>query len=179
MSGTNEIVWDLPAPFTIDLVVGADDIDHLGHTNNTVYHVWCERVAWAHSTAVGLGPEAWLSLDRAMAMRSSQALFLAPSFLDDRVRVGNWLVACDGRLRAARRFQIVRIADGVTLVRAQSEWVCIEIATGRPKRMPEEFRRAYVVEPAVGEALVREGGGPFSSGGSVIGPAASARNPVR
>ena len=114
-----------------------------------------------------------------MAMRSSQALILAPSFLGDEVRVGNWLVACDGRLRAARRFQIVRIADGATLMRAQSEWVCIEIATGRPKRMPEEFRRAYVVVPAVGEALAREGGGLFTSGGSVIGPADGARNPVR
>ncbi|HVS64395.1 MAG TPA: acyl-CoA thioesterase [Thermoanaerobaculia bacterium] len=150
-----------------------------GHTNNTVYHVWCERVAWAHSREVGLGPEAWQSLDRAMAMRSSQALFLAPSFLGDEVRVGNWIVACDGRLRAARRFQIVRIADGATLMQAQSEWVCIEIATGRPKRMPEEFRRAYVVEPAVVEALARGRGGPFAWGGPVTGHAASARNPVR
>jgi len=84
--GNVAIAWDLPDPFTIDLVVGEGDIDHLGHTNNTVYHVWCERVAWAHSAAVGLDPQAWKSLERAMAMRSSQALFLAPSFLAGCVR---------------------------------------------------------------------------------------------
>jgi acyl-CoA thioester hydrolase len=171
------IAWDLPDPFTIDLVVGEGDIDHLGHTNNTVYHVWCERVAWAHSAAVGLDPQAWKSLERAMAMRSTQASFLAPSFAGDRVRVGNWIVACDGRLRATRRFQIVRIADGVTLMRAQSEWVCIDIATGRPKRMPEEFRRAYLVEPAVGEALARERARPFGLGGPGAARAAGSRAP--
>lgn len=160
----SDVAWDLPQPFTIDLVVGEDDIDHLGHTNNTVYQVWCERVAWAHSAAVGLGPEAWQALDRAMAMRRSEALYLAPSFAGEEIRVGNWIVACDGRLRATRRFQVVRAADGVTLMRAQSEWVCIEISSGRPKRMPQAFRSAYVVEDPVRTALAEEraeGAGPF------------------
>ena len=67
--------------------------------------------------------------------------------------MGVWMVANDGRLRAVRRFQVVRPDDDATLFRAEIEYACIDLATGRPRRMPEEFRRAYAVLPAVAEAL--------------------------
>ena len=37
--------WDRATPFTIDLQVGAEDIDGLGHANNAVYVTWLERCA--------------------------------------------------------------------------------------------------------------------------------------
>jgi hypothetical protein len=41
--------WDRATPFIIDLQVGAEDIDGLGHANNAVYVTWLERCAWRHS----------------------------------------------------------------------------------------------------------------------------------
>ena len=38
--------WDRPDPFTIELAVGSEDIDGLGHANNAVYVAWLERCAW-------------------------------------------------------------------------------------------------------------------------------------
>jgi acyl-CoA thioester hydrolase len=61
----------------------------------------------------------------------------------------------DGRLRIARRFQIRRASDGQTLVRALIHYVCIDLQTGRAKRMPLEFTQ-YTVAPEVAEALARE-----------------------
>jgi acyl-CoA thioesterase FadM len=61
----------------------------------------------------------------------------------------------DGRLRIERRFQICRRSDGQTLVRALVHYVCIDLQTGKPKRMPTEFT-TYSVAPEVAEALARE-----------------------
>lgn len=147
------IEWDLPNPFTIDLEVRPEDTDGYGHTNNAVYLAWCEKVAWAHSEAVGLGLEEYKKLNRGMAVRKTELQHLAPSFAGDRVRVGNWIVYTDGRLRAHRRYQIVRLSDGLTLLRALSMFVCIDFTTGRPKRMPIEFSKRYVVKDQVAAAL--------------------------
>jgi acyl-CoA thioester hydrolase len=42
-----------------------------------------------------------------------------------------------------RRFQLRRVADGETLMRGRWGLVCIEISSGKPRRMPPEFVAAY------------------------------------
>ncbi|MNY51707.1 hypothetical protein D3C86_1873220 [compost metagenome] len=42
-----------------------------------------------------------------------------------------------------RRFQLIRPSDATTLLRAQTTFVCIELSSGRPKRMPAEFIEGY------------------------------------
>ena len=39
--------------------------------------------------------------------------------------------------------QIIRLADEKTLLRAKWDLVCIEISSGKPKRMPQEFIEKY------------------------------------
>ena len=99
------IAWDLPDPFLFDVRVRDDEVDGLGHTNNAVYLQFCERCAWAHADAVGTSWYEWRDLDRAMAVRRSELEYLAPSYAGEELRVANWLVRMDGRLRATRRFQ--------------------------------------------------------------------------
>jgi acyl-CoA thioester hydrolase len=141
--------WDYPEPFWIDIRVEKADVDRLGHTNNAVYVRWCEQVAWAHADAVGVGFDAWERLDRAMAVRRTELEYLAPSFEGEVLRVANWVTEVDGRLRATRHFQICRPSDEATLLRGDIYFVCIEISSGKPRRLPDEFKRAYVVLDAV------------------------------
>lgn len=42
-----------------------------------------------------------------------------------------------------REFQVIRHSDGVTLLRAGVQFVCIELSTGRPRRLPQEFIDGY------------------------------------
>jgi acyl-CoA thioester hydrolase len=42
-----------------------------------------------------------------------------------------------------RRFQVRRAADGETLARARTDYVCINLDTGRAARMPDVFQRSY------------------------------------
>jgi acyl-CoA thioester hydrolase len=136
--------WDHPRPFTLAVTPRADDIDGLDHTNNAVYVQWCEKVAWAHSESLGLGLADYRRLDRAMAIHRSVYDYLLPTTMGDALTLGTWLVASDGRLTMQRKFQLVRDHDRATVLRGQWDLVCIEIAGGRPRRMPPEFVRAYL-----------------------------------
>jgi acyl-CoA thioester hydrolase len=90
-----------------------------------------------------------------MAVWRTQVHYIGAAYEGDRIQVGTWPVLNDGRLRIARRFQIRRASDGQTLVRALIHYVCIDLHTGRAKRMPVEFTK-YTVAPEVAEALTRE-----------------------
>jgi acyl-CoA thioester hydrolase len=136
--------FDLPAPHIIDLEVGAADIDAYNHVNNAVYVTWCDRSAWDHSAALGLPIERCLEIDRGMAVVRTVIQYLRPALLGDVVHVATWIVPVDSRLRVRRRFQIVRLGDDTTLARAEIEYACIELSSGRPMRWPPQFRERYV-----------------------------------
>lgn len=136
--------WDYPQPFLLSLRPQAEDIDGLDHTNNAVYVRWCEQIGWAHSVALGLGLEDYRRLDRAMAIRRGEYDYLLPTFKNEALTLATWLVGGDGKLVMERRFQLIRDADQVTVLRGRWELVCIEISSGKARRMPPEFLAAYL-----------------------------------
>ena len=139
--------WDHPLPFTLPLVPGPGDIDGLSHTNNAVYVQWCERIGWAHSQALGLGLADYQRLDRGMAIRRAEYDYLLPTAAGEVLTLATWLVASDGRLAMERRFQLLRDRDEACVLRGRWDLVCIELSSGRARRMPPEFCNAYL--PAV------------------------------
>jgi acyl-CoA thioester hydrolase len=136
--------WDFPEPHVIELGVRAADIDAYGHVNNSVYLTWLDRCAWSHSAALGIPLAECTRLRRGMAAQRIEIDYLRAARAGDRVRAATWIVSADARLRATRRFQVLRSADGATLARARIDYVCINLDTGRAARMPESFARAYV-----------------------------------
>ncbi len=136
--------WDLPGPYLASLMVAREDIDAYDHVNNSVYMTWCDRAAWEHSAALGLPIEKCLRLDRGMAVVRSVIAYLRPAVMGDTVHVATWLLPAEGRLRVRRRFQVRRGGEGATLARADIEYACIELSSGRPARWPPEFRERYV-----------------------------------
>lgn len=155
MSGTLD-GWDLPAPHLRVVEADAGHIDGYGHVNNAVYVGWLDVVAWSHSTTLGLSPEACTGARRGMAVWRTQVNYLAPAFAGDRIQIGTWIVASDGRLRVTRRFQMRREVDGTCLVRALIHYVCIDLDSGKPRRMPAEFAERYRPLDAVLAALAGE-----------------------
>ena len=146
------MAWDHPNPFTLALVPEAGDIDGLDHTNNGAYVRWCESIAWAHSGHLGLDVADYRRLDRAMAIRRSEYDYLLPTQRGDRLTLATWILAGDGKITLERRFQLVRDADQATVLRGRWDLVCIEVSSGRARRMPPEFIRAYVLSRQVPDA---------------------------
>ncbi len=143
------MIWDQADAFIIDIRVEAEHIDELGHANNAVYVSWLEQSAWRHSQSLGLGVEDYRRLDRAMAVLRHEIDYLAAAYQGDELQLATWIVDSDQRLKMKRNFQLIRPADGTTLLRAQTTFVCIQMTTGKPKRMPTEFVEGY------GQALVQ------------------------
>lgn len=135
--------WTLADPFVIDILVQPEDIDGLGHANNAVYVSWLERCAWRHSQSLGLDLAEYRRLDRAMAVVRHEVDYLASAYEGDQLQLATWIVESDQRLKMTRHFQLRRPADDLTLLRAQTTFVCIELSTGKPKRMPVEFVEGY------------------------------------
>ncbi len=148
--------WDYEDPFCIDLVVDSSHIDGLQHVNNAVYVTWCQDAGWQHSLSLGLGIEQYHELDRAMAIRRSEYDYAQSAYLNDELKVATWLTKSDNKLSMERRFQLVRKRDGATLLRARWDLVCIQISTGRPKRMPVLFKTVY------GDAVIESAGSTLS-----------------
>ncbi len=135
--------WDYATPFVKSMLPKAEDIDGLNHVNNAVYVNWCEQIAWAHSESLGLALDDYRKLDRAMAIRRGQYDYLLPALLGDNLLLATWLTGGDGKLTMTRRFQLVRVSDKSTLMRGQWDLVCIELTSGKARRMPPEFCDVY------------------------------------
>ncbi len=135
--------WDHPNPHTVAVTVAAEDIDGLQHTNNTVYIRWCEQAAWSHSASLGLDLASYQRLDRAMAMTHCTYEYLQASREGDQLLVSTWITEWDRRLTMRRQLQIIRMSDGATLLRGEMRFACIELSTGKPRRLPEEFVVGY------------------------------------
>lgn len=152
-----ESLWDYPEPHIIEHTASKDEADGYGHVNNSVYVKWLDQCVWAHCDAVNMGPGFCRALNRGFAAIRHEIDYIAAAYPGDRVAVANWVTRNDGRIRAERRFQIIRIEDERTLLRARSFYVCTDLTTGKPARMPEQFKTGFHVLPEVASALPASG----------------------
>lgn len=136
------IAWDFPAPHVLTVTVEPAHIDVMRHTNNVVYLQWLEKVAWSHSSQLGLDAAAYERLGHGMVARRHELDYLQPTFLGEDIILGTWLLYCD-RLSTHRAYQFVRARDGQTVFRGRTHWVCVDINEGKVRRMPPDFYTAY------------------------------------
>lgn len=137
---------DYPDPYWKRFTVQQEDLDGFNHVNNAVYLKWMDATIWEHTNAVGLDAQTCMNLNRGMAAVKHEINYLSSAFLNDEIIVYNWVSANDGRLRCSRTLQILRLGDQKTILRARSDYVCTNLTTGRPTRMPEIFKTAYAVQ---------------------------------
>jgi acyl-CoA thioester hydrolase len=137
--------WDHANPHLVTIDVADPDIDAYGHVNNAVYLRWLDIAAWSHSAALGLAIADCTRLRRGMAALRIEIDFLRAALARERVEVATWIVESDHKLRVTRRFQLRHGTDGGTLARATTQYVCLNLDSGRAARMPPEFSAAYRV----------------------------------
>jgi acyl-CoA thioester hydrolase len=130
--------------FALSLTVAASDIDELGHASNIAYVRWLQDVAVAHSSAVGLGYARYVELGCVFVIRRQEIDYLRSAIRGDalllRTRVCNVAAA-----KCQRETEIVRAGDDVVLARGLTTWGYVDIATGRPSRIPDSVRAAFGV----------------------------------
>lgn len=135
----SDIQWGLANPFLMNIIVQANETDRLGHTNNQVYLKWLEQISWQHIESLGMDWPMHERLSRAMAITRTEIDYLAASYEGDELMLATWISASDQRLTSSRKFQLVRLNDHKPIIKAQSFYACIDLKSGRPARMPQEF----------------------------------------
>jgi len=135
-----------PSPFSMPLAVGEDDIDMLGHASNIAYLRWVQDVALAHSAAVGLDMEGYSQLGAVFVVRRHEIDYLRPVVRGDLLQLRTWIDSAFAA-KCKRATEIVRAgADGapaVVVARAMTTWGFVELASGRPTRIPDSVRVAF------------------------------------
>jgi acyl-CoA thioester hydrolase len=128
-----------PPTFEQRVRVQAEDLDELQHVNNVVYVRWIQDVAAAHwrslAPAAARGTLAWVA-------RRHEIDYVSAAVLDDDLVVRTWVGSAEG-LTFERFTEIVRAADGRSVVRARTLWVPIDPRTGRPQRVSHEVRALF------------------------------------
>lgn len=134
-----------PAPqgiFVLPRRVEWSDIDSAGHVNNAAYFRYVEDVSTQVGRQFGWSMTAMEDAGIGIVCRRLRMVYLDSAKMDELLHVKTWW-SDPKRAFLTRHYRIERAEDGALLARARGLWVCVDITTGRPMRLP----------PAMGEAF--------------------------
>lgn len=125
-----------PHAYAHVFTVEANDIDQLGHANNVAYVRWIQEVAAAHwhhffPPTEALPPQVWV-------VQEHRVRYLRPAYAGNELRAYTWVADVKGA-SSQRLTRIERVADGLLLCAAETQWVLLDAGSGRPVRVPGEW----------------------------------------
>lgn len=128
--------------FTHRFEVPPSDIDMLGHAGNVSWVRWVNDAATAHSVSIGLGLDAYRALGVVWVVRRHEIDYLGQVFEGEALEAVTWVETLRGAT-SLRRTLFRRADDGNALCRAATTWVLLDVASGRPRRIPRELLERY------------------------------------
>lgn len=128
-----------------DIAVDPSSIDANGHVNNVEFVRWMQDAAVRHADDRGC-TAATTAAGATWVARSHHIEYLRPALPGDVVRVQTW-VADYRRAFSLRRYRFSRVADGVVLANGETNWVYIDVQSGRPKSIPDTVREMFDIPP--------------------------------
>jgi acyl-CoA thioester hydrolase len=112
-------------------------VDQNGHVNNVVYVQWMQDVAVLHYEAAG-GNQAMQDAGATWVARSHHIVYLKPVFAGEDVIALTWVETLR-RVRSLRCYQFRRQSDNVLLAKGETDWVFVDIASGRPRAIADDI----------------------------------------
>lgn len=117
------------------ITIPKEAIDENGHVNNVAYVQWMQDIAVEHYEFIGgitaQGPDAtWV-------VREHRVEYFLPAFENEEIEIHTW-VENIRRVRSLRKYEFIRKADDKILVKGETDWVFVDVRTGRPRAVPNE-----------------------------------------
>jgi acyl-CoA thioester hydrolase len=126
--------------FTLDVRVGSDAEDELGHVNNATYLQYIEQVARGHAESLGLDTEGFLENGGVFVVRKHEVEYFAPAHSGDALTLKTRVEKISG----PRCTRLVDIWRGEKLmVHASTDWVWVDADSRAPKRIPPLIAEAF------------------------------------
>jgi acyl-CoA thioester hydrolase len=136
------VSFDIREPFVLRAEILPEDTDELKHANNLAYLRWMMLAARSHSDSLGYTLSRYQELGAAFVVRRHEIDYLAPGFTGDQLEIATWCGEMD-KFSAKRHFQLVRASDGKTLARGTTLWIYVDLASGRPRRIPDVLKDVF------------------------------------
>jgi acyl-CoA thioester hydrolase len=130
----------VPLVYTATAAVRHHELDAWGRVYPAAHLRNVAEVAVAASTDAGFGPSWYAARGVHWIVRRTIAQFHQAVGRDATCTLRTWVA--DFRRVRSRRCYEVRVADAL-VVTAESDWVLIDVATGRPRRIPDEVERVF------------------------------------
>jgi acyl-CoA thioester hydrolase len=118
-------------------------IDENGHVNNVAYVQWMQDIAIEHYASIG-GTNPMQLVGATWVVREHKVEYLLPAFLGQEIEIKTW-VENVRRVRSLRKYEFVRKADGMVLVRGETDWVFVDVKKGAPRAIPEEVSKVLAI----------------------------------
>ena len=127
-----------PAPagaFSLKRWIDWRDLDGMRHLTNAAYLSYAEDCAMRLASSYGWPFSRWQEEGVAFVARRNRIKYHHAARFDDELEIQTWLY--DLRAASAKRYYAFsRAKDGALLAQLQTDWVLIDINTGKPTRFP-------------------------------------------
>lgn len=120
-------------------------LDQNGHVNNVHYLQWMQDIAVQHYESLG-GRAYTEAIGATWVVRAHRIEYLRPAFAGEEIEVRTWVVNLR-RVRSLRRYAFYRVADGLLLVKGETDWVFVDLKSGRPVAIPTEVSSILPLSP--------------------------------
>ncbi len=131
-----------PGVFRMRRRVEWRDLDQAQHVNNANYLAYIEECNVGAAAAYGWSMGRIMERGVAIVARRYRIEYREPALMDDELEVTSYLSDVR-RATAVRHNEITRVRDGVLLARSYALWVFVDLATGRPIRIPADFMDTF------------------------------------
>ena len=139
--------------FSYSFTIPENVIDENGHVNNVAYVQWMQDAAIRHGQERLAGYNGY-NLNTTLAINENATFvvhehhieYLLPTFLGDQIEVCTWLNEAR-RVRLHRRYEFIRKSDGKVVAKGETDWVYVDMNTGRPIAIPADILEIFRVLP--------------------------------
>ena len=119
-------------------------IDIQNRVSNLCYVQWMQDLAINHSTVQGWGVERYDAEGHGWVVRQHTITYKRPALAGDVITAATWVAELASR-QSLRRYLFWRAADRSVLAEAATVWIYIDMASGRPSRLPASLQSAFEV----------------------------------
>jgi acyl-CoA thioester hydrolase len=121
------------------------ECDPYGHVNQANYLRYMQEAAFGASAAAGYDLARYEAMDRLWFIRETEIEYLRPLRYGDTVQIKTW-VSDFRRVRSRRAYELRHDGSGKLVARASTDWVYLQLSTGRPATIPPEMKTAFFPE---------------------------------
>lgn len=127
--------------YEYEIEVPESAIDGQGHVNNVKFVQWMQDAAIRHADATGC-TGATFAAGATWVVRQHRIEYRRPAFVGERIQVMTW-VADFRRAFSQRKYKFVRVADQIVLAEGETDWVFVDVQSGRPRSIPGEIAAMF------------------------------------